>query len=65
LSEFQSKLSSLSKDQEIIFYCAWPKEKSAAGQAAQYLEQGYKNVKCLAGGVEAWKKAGYSLVEEE
>jgi len=26
---------------------------------------GYENVKCLAGGVEAWKKAGYSLVEEE
>jgi len=26
---------------------------------------GYKNVACLAGGVEAWKKAGYSLVEEK
>jgi rhodanese-related sulfurtransferase len=26
---------------------------------------GYENVKCLAGGVEAWKKAGYSLVNPE
>jgi rhodanese-related sulfurtransferase len=24
---------------------------------------GYKNVKCLAGGVEAWKKAGYSVID--
>jgi len=26
---------------------------------------GYKNVACLSGGVEAWRKAGYSLVEEK
>jgi len=26
---------------------------------------GYKNVECLGGGVEAWKKAGYSLVEDD
>jgi len=64
-SEFRSKLSSLSKDQEIVFYCAWPKEASAAGQAAKYISMGYENVKCLAGGVEAWKKAGYSLVNPE
>ena len=30
-----------------------------------YIDKGFDNVKCLAGGVEAWKKAGYSLVEEE
>ena len=64
-NEFQSKLSSLSKDQEIVFYWAWSKERSAAGQAALYLEKGFHNVKCLAGRVEGWKKAGYSLVEAE
>jgi len=26
---------------------------------------GYKNVKCLAGGVEAWKKAGYPMINPE
>jgi rhodanese-related sulfurtransferase len=26
---------------------------------------GYNNVKCLAGGVEAWKKAGYPVVTPE
>jgi len=27
------------------------------------MAMGFRNVKCLAGGVEAWKKAGYPLVE--
>jgi len=27
------------------------------------MEMGYQNVKCLAGGVEAWKKAGFPVVE--
>jgi len=26
---------------------------------------GYKNAKALLGGVEAWKRAGYPLVEEK
>lgn len=65
LNEFKSKLPSLAKDQEIVFYCAWQKEASAAGQAAFYLEKGYKNVKCLEGGVEAWKRAGYDMINPD
>ena len=64
-NEFKSKITSLSKDQEIVFYWAWPREASAAGQAARYLEQEYKDVRCLAGGVEAWKKAGYTVINSE
>jgi rhodanese-related sulfurtransferase len=26
---------------------------------------GYENVKCLAGGVEAWRNAGYPLINPE
>jgi len=29
------------------------------------MAMGYQNVKCLAGGVEAWKKAGFPLVEAQ
>ena len=59
--EFKSRLPSLSKDQEIVFYCGWPKEASSAGLAAEYLKNGYKNAKALGGGVNAWKKAGYPI----
>ena len=65
LNEFKSKLPSLAKDQETVFYCAWTKEASAAGQAAKYIEMGYKNAKALLGGIEAWKKAGYPVIEEK
>ena len=61
LKEFKSRLTSLSKDQEIVFYCGWPKEASSAGLAAEYLKNGYKNAKALGGGVNAWKKAGYPI----
>jgi len=49
LAEFRSRLPSIPKDQEIIFYCALPKEASAAGRAAEYLKLRYDNVKVLAG----------------
>ena len=64
-NEFRSKLSSIPKDQEIIFYWGWPKEASAAGQAAKHIAMGHENVKYLAGGVEAWKKAGYPVINPE
>ena len=58
---FVSKLDSLPKNQEVIFYCAWPQENSAASLAEEYIEKGYENAKCLGGGVEGWKTAGYQL----
>ena len=53
------------KSEEIVFYCAWPQEHTAAGQAAKYNALGYLNAKALGGGVAAWQKAGYPLVEEK
>jgi len=29
------------------------------------IAMGYKNVNCLRGGVEAWKKAGYAMINPE
>ena len=60
--ELRAKLPQLDKDQEIIFYCAWDKEASAAGQAAKLLKDGYSRVSVIKGGVEAWKTAGYPLI---
>ena len=61
-SEFRSRLPGLAKNQEMIFYCAWSQEASAAGLAAKLINDGYSNVKVLKGGVEAWKAAGYAMV---
>ena len=61
LSEFKSKLPSISQDQEVIFYCAWDNEASAAGQAEKLLNDGYQNALVLGQGVEGWKNAGFPL----
>ena len=61
-SEFRSRLPGLAKNQEMIFYCAWSQEASAAGLAAKLINDGYTNVKVIKGGVEAWKAAGYAMV---
>ena len=63
-TEFQDRLPDFKKGQEIIFYCAWTGEATSAGQAMKYTMMGYKNVKFLDGGVEAWKKTGYEIVRE-
>jgi rhodanese-related sulfurtransferase len=60
-SEFQSRLPSLSPDQEIVFYCAWTAEASAAGQAEKLIKDGFINASVLGGGVDGWKNAGYAL----
>jgi rhodanese-related sulfurtransferase len=54
LAELEAKAASLSRSQEIIFYCACPHEGTSARRAEQYRARGFSNVKALAGGVEAW-----------
>ncbi|AMP11113.1 rhodanese-like domain protein [Collimonas arenae] len=48
-------------DQEVIVYCACPNEASAALVAKQLMLKGYKKVRPLSGGIDAWIAAGYSI----
>ncbi len=48
-------------DGEVIVYCACPNEASAAQVAKQLMKLGYRNVRPLAGGIDAWVAAGYSV----
>lgn len=49
-------------DGEVIVYCACPNEASAAIVAKKLMERGYKRVRPLAGGIDAWIAAGYGVV---
>lgn len=46
---------------EVIVYCACPNEASAALVAKQLMRRGYKRVRPLTGGIDAWVAAGYSV----
>ena len=49
-------------DGEIILYCACPNEVTSARVAKLLIDKGYRRVRPLAGGIDAWIDAGYKTV---
>lgn len=49
------------KDSLIVVYCACPNDASAVIAARKLLERGFRDVRPLAGGVDAWMAAGRAL----
>lgn len=54
-------LRQISPDTEIVVYCACPNEASAATAARHLKRAGFKKIRPLLGGVEAWIGAGRQL----
>jgi len=54
LKEFESRLGTLPKTQEIVFFCSSAEDASAVGRAAEYQDKGYTHVGILIGGLDAW-----------
>lgn len=50
-----------SSNAEVIVYCDCPNDASAAVVSQQLMQKGYGRVRPLAGGIEAWVKAGYHI----
>ncbi len=48
-------------DRELVIYCSCPNEVSAAKAAKLLMAIGYKRVRPLLGGLDAWDAAGYSV----
>ena len=49
------------KDAMVVVYCACPNDASAVLAARKLLERGFRNVRPLAGGIDAWIAAGHAL----
>jgi membrane protein DedA with SNARE-associated domain/rhodanese-related sulfurtransferase len=58
-----ARLGDFPADREIVVYCACPNEVSARRAAQILLQKGYRRVRPLAGGIDAWVKAGYPVEE--
>jgi membrane protein DedA with SNARE-associated domain/rhodanese-related sulfurtransferase len=54
-------ISSYSPEREIVVYCACPNEESAATAARHLKKAGFKKIRPLLGGVDAWVRAGHPL----
>jgi membrane protein DedA with SNARE-associated domain/rhodanese-related sulfurtransferase len=61
LTQAQQRLQELSRDREIISYCTCPNEASAAQVAKILMDNGFKKVRPLHGGLDAWVAAGYAV----
>ncbi len=49
-------------NETVILYCSCPNEVTAAKIAKALMARGYYNVRPLAGGIDAWRDAGYNIV---
>jgi membrane protein DedA with SNARE-associated domain/rhodanese-related sulfurtransferase len=65
LEEASKQLTNLPRDREIILYCSCPSEASAARVARVLAAHGFKKVRPLQGGLDAWVAAGYAVVAVE
>jgi membrane protein DedA with SNARE-associated domain/rhodanese-related sulfurtransferase len=54
-------LQQVSIEQEIVIYCTCPNEVSAAKAAKGLIMLGYRHVRPLLGGLDAWADAGYDI----
>ena len=61
LPEVARRMKELPRDREIILYCTCPSEASAARVAKILMNHGFKKVRPLLGGLDAWVAAGYTV----
>jgi membrane protein DedA with SNARE-associated domain/rhodanese-related sulfurtransferase len=61
LQDVARQLKELPRDREIILYCTCPSEASAARVAKILMNHGFKRVRPLHGGLDAWVAAGYTV----
>ncbi|HWU76556.1 MAG TPA: DedA family protein/thiosulfate sulfurtransferase GlpE [Rhodanobacter sp.] len=60
LDSLNQTVGHLPIERELVIYCSCPHEVSAAMAAKLLMSNGYRRVRPLAGGLEAWYDAGYS-----
>jgi rhodanese-related sulfurtransferase len=63
VQEVERQARSLPRDREIILYCTCPNEASAAQAARLLISRGFRQVRPLRGGLDAWIAAGYAVEE--
>ena len=60
-NEIEAVLKQYPRNVEVVIYCACPNEASAAVAALHLRRAGYRKIRPLLGGIEAWSQAGRPL----
>lgn len=59
------ELLAIEPESEVVVYCACPDEYTAAKLAKALVQHGFKRVRPLLGGIDAWKAAGFPVEQIE
>jgi membrane protein DedA with SNARE-associated domain/rhodanese-related sulfurtransferase len=60
-SDIHPIVTNYPRDVEVVVYCACPNEESAATAAKHLKRAGFKKIRPLLGGIEAWIQAGHEV----
>ena len=60
-TDIDPALKSYPREMEIVVYCACPNEESAATAAKHLRRAGFKKIRPLLGGIDAWVQAGHPV----
>jgi len=58
LDDLEGTLADVPRNREVVVYCACPNEVTAVKVAMQLRDRGFRRVRPLTGGVDAWVAAG-------
>jgi membrane protein DedA with SNARE-associated domain/rhodanese-related sulfurtransferase len=61
VNDVRAGVSSIATRGEVVVYCACPNEASAAKVAKALVQNGFKRVRPLAGGIDAWIESGFEV----
>jgi membrane protein DedA with SNARE-associated domain/rhodanese-related sulfurtransferase len=61
IDELDPRILGAIRDREIVIYCACPNEASAAFAAKHLKQAGFKKIRPLLGGIDAWEAAGHTI----
>ena len=51
----------IDEDAPVVLYCSCPNEVTAAKVAKKLIGRGYRNIRPLTGGIDAWRDAGFEV----
>jgi membrane protein DedA with SNARE-associated domain/rhodanese-related sulfurtransferase len=61
VTNMKVELLAIEPKSDVVVYCACPNEASAVKVAKALMQHGFKRVRPLAGGIDAWIEAGYEV----
>lgn len=65
LEDVDQLVLEIDEDAPVVLYCSCPNEVTAAKVAKKLINRGYRNIRPLSGGIDAWRDAGFAITLSE